>query len=924
MRTTLGYFRTTLAWTGSAVALAVAAGYPSTALSQTAEPQTAAPDTTTDQPDADKAGDIVVTGSRISRAGFDQPTPTTVIGDTELREGARPNLALVLNDQPQFKPTTTPATSTGATSASGAAPVDLRGLGSTRTLVLLNGRRFVGDNNLNLVPTSMVDRVEVVTGGASAAWGSGAIAGVVNIILKDDLKGVTLGAQSGVSSRGDGQRYSFDGSFGTSFADGKGHFMVGAEYVTDKGIPDRSSRPNLNSPAIITISPGVTKLVEDVNYTDRSHAGVITSGILSGQTFNSDGTLRPWNGPNALGIGGSDAVNLYDDIYATTPFDRLNVYARVSYDVGRAKFWADASYGRATTDYPFFPDLGEQVLTISATNPFLSQTIRNQLAAAGQTSFTFGRLFKDSFSWIFNSVRESKEGAIGVDGSFGSSWKYHAHFSHGQVYQNAQLQNSIITANFNKAINAATNSSGQIVCAVNADASTANDDPACAPINPFGENNISAAAHNYVAGAQQSLTTNKLDSTGVSLQGDLFRLWAGPVTIALGAEARWESQVQSRNALSRASAFIPNVYSSDLNGGFNVKEGFVETAVPLLDLAHTLKLDFNSAARYSYYSTSGGIWSWKLGGTARLFQDLLLRVTRSRDIRSPTISELFSTQRIGIGPTVDLDTAGRLGVIPGYNPTPATVTTFQGGNPNLVPEIGSTLTIGGSYSPSFIPGFSLSVDYYDIKIAGAITTLSASNLTLACKNGSAVACGRVVRDPVTQTLITAFANAQNIASIKTRGIDVEASYVLPLSHLSPNWDGALRFRTLATYISTFDQNTGVTDIDTAGDVGDSVALGVPHWRGTFSASYEGNSFGIDARARYVGGGKYDHQLTSLINNSIAARTYFDLGGQVKVKQFELFANVDNLFNVNAPLITTGSAYYDIVGTYVTMGARVKF
>ncbi len=180
--------------------------------------------------------EIIVTGSRIAKAGFDQPTPTTVVGEVELREGNRPNIQQVLNDQPQFRQTVTPQVSNGNTST-GTAPVDLRGLGTSRTLTLLNGRRFVGENNLNFVPTNLVQRVEVVTGGASAAWGSGAVAGVVNIILKNDLEGISVGGRTGISSRGDGAQYGFDASFGTHFAGGNGHFMIGADYIKDEGIP---------------------------------------------------------------------------------------------------------------------------------------------------------------------------------------------------------------------------------------------------------------------------------------------------------------------------------------------------------------------------------------------------------------------------------------------------------------------------------------------------------------------------------------------------------------------------------------------------------------------------------------------------------------------------------------------------------------
>lgn len=921
-----------LAHSGSAVAQATTAAQ--------------ADSTPAEQAGAGETGDereVVVTGSRIERAGFDQPTPTTVIGDVELRQGARPNIQQILNDQPQFRPTVTPQVSVGNTAA-GTAPVDLRGLGTARTLTLLNGRRFAGENNLNFVPTGLVERLEVVTGGASAAWGSGAVAGVVNIILKDDLDGLTVGGQSGISSRGDGARYGVDASFGTSFADGRGRIIVGAEYVDDKGILDRNTRPNLGSAAVVRVTPGSltdlrTELVRDVNLsafgTNQSQDGVITSGLFAGQVFNADGTLRAFRGPNARGIGGEDGRGLYDDVLASTPFSRLNAYGRASFDLGGATIWVDATYGRAATDAKFVPDFTIAPLTIQATNPFLSPTIRGQLAAAGQTSFTFGRVFNDIFELRFDTVRENKEGAIGIDGSFGGGrFKYNAYYTHGEVDADQKILNNRVPARFTNALNAVT-SGGQIVCAINADAITTNDDAACRPLNPFGRGNASPEAIAYVTGTQQSFSTSKLDAAGVELQGDLFSLWAGPVTVAVGAEARWEEFVSSRDAVTTAGAFGIPVFTSDLTGGFDVKEAFGEIALPVLDAEGVLKLDLNGAARYSDYSNSGGIWSWKVGGTARLFNDLLLRATRSRDIRSPSIGDLFAVRRINVAALVDRDTVGRAGVIPGYNANPATVTTFSGGNPDLVPEIGKTLTVGGSFSPSFFRGFNLSVDYFDIDISGAIVTLTATNLTFACSQGNQAACDRITRDPTTQTVTEARSNAQNIANIQTRGVDIEMSYLLRMSDLSENMPGSLRLRALATYTDRFIQSTGIPPIvNTAGDVGDAVAGGLPKWRATFGATYQNDDVGLDLRVRYVDGGKFNQLLVDnpatagtegLINNDISSRTYVDLGAQFKVlDRFTFFGNVNNLFDVDPPISTAGNIHYDIVGTYFTFGARVNF
>ena len=317
------------AWLGGvSVAAMLAFGFPGAALAQAtgASPADTPLPEQAGEGESGTEGEIVVTGSRINSAGFDQPTPTTVLGDVELRQGARPNIQQILNDQPQFRPTVTPQVSVGNTST-GTAPVDLRGLGTQRTLTLIEGRRFVGRNNLNFVPTNLIERVEVVTGGASAAWGSDAVAGVVNILLRDKLDGLSLGAQAGLSSRGDGARYGLDGSFGLPFAGGAGQFLIGAEYVEDQGILDRNSRRNLGSAGIARVSPFSatdlsTQLVRDVNFGNTAPDGLITSGVLAGQVFNSDGTLRPFRtgaplGPGAFPgqvLGGADAVGLYDFI----------------------------------------------------------------------------------------------------------------------------------------------------------------------------------------------------------------------------------------------------------------------------------------------------------------------------------------------------------------------------------------------------------------------------------------------------------------------------------------------------------------------------------------------------------------------------------------------------------------------------------
>ncbi|MDT9598880.1 TonB-dependent receptor domain-containing protein [Sphingosinicella rhizophila] len=890
-------------------------------------------DTPAEEAGAGESGnenEIVVTGSRIERAGFDQPTPTTVVGNTEIRQAAQPNLQQVLNEQPQIRNTSNPA-GTVANTGSGTAPVDMRGLGTARTLTLVNGRRFIGDNNLNFVPTNLVERIELVTGGASAAWGSGAVAGVVNIILNDDLEGFSLGANTGISSRGDGFRYGFDGSFGTHFADGRGHFMVGAEYVRDKRIgPNGMNDRPWYGADFVNIGGGQLELQPNINNNlivagqPVTLGGTILTSSLAGQLFNPDGSLRP--------ATAADAINVYETINVRSPLERIGSYARVSYDVGAgATIWADFAYGRTRVNQPFLPDTSAIALNISATNPFLSQTIRDQLALAGDPGFLLGRLSGDALFLQFEAERETFEGAVGIEGSLGGGWKYDAHFSHGQIKSKQFMRNSAISANLARAVNAV-QTPGGIVCAVNADANPANDDPACVAFNPFGVGAPSAAAIDYVTGTQSSFSTSKLDSAAVRLQGSPFSLWAGEVSVAFGAEARWEENIATNGELDRqgaSSIFGTPLYRNPTSGRTNVKEGFGEILLPLLD-TDQVKFELNGAARYSDYNRSGGIWSWKVGGTARLFDSLLLRATRSRDIRAPGIGELFSVSGLNIRNVVDLDPPpGAVDGQNGYDATP-TIRLLTGGNPNLVPEIGKTWTVGASVSPSFLRGFNLSVDYYDIKISGAIQAPDTRDLTLNCSQGDAEACARITRDPVTGTITEVRAQSANIASLQTNGIDIEASYLLPMSSIS-SLPGSLRFRVLANWTDKLLTQTPTcillnSCLQPIGSVGDTVVGGAPHWRGTFSTTYQSDALGLDLRVRYVGGGKFNEAQTNIVNNDISSRIYVDVGAQFKVMdKFTFFGNVRNLFDRDPPLaIQLGGTHYDTIGRYFTAGVKLDF
>ncbi len=927
----------------SALALTTALLHPSTALAQVKAPpanadQSRAADVTdpasagADEKQAGDQGDVIVTGSRIQRAGFEAPTPTTVLGDAEIRQGDRPSIAQVLDDQPQFRATSTPATTTGNTNNS-ASTADLRGLGAVRTLTLLNGHRFTGANDLSTVPISIIKRVDVVTGGASAAWGSGAVAGVVNIILDDAFKGVLLGADSGISSRGDDGRRAFQLTAGTSFAGGRGHVMVAGDYTTEDGAFGRSDRPNLRS-AIFQAGPtGPFTLANNVGYTILNTNGVILGGNAAQQVFNSDGSLSPLQlGSQTFGsftVGGN-AQNLYDFVAVTSPYDRENLFGRATFEISpAAKLWVDGSFSRVHSNFPFFPET--PLLLIKADNAFLTPTARAQLAGLGATyPLTVGRILTDigpNGYMSYRNVRRNLEFAGGLDGAFavmGHDFKYQSYYDHGELRSDETAYNQRITAKFNNAVDAVVGANGTIQCRINADAITTNDDPACVPLDLLGQGKASPAAIAYAFGAAHRITTTKLDAAGVNLSGSPFRTWAGPVDFAIGGDFRWESLTTNYVdplSLARALGTLPFTAT---NGRFNVKEGFAELNVPLIDIADKLHLEANGAARYSDYSTSGGIWSWKYGGTAKLFQQFLLRGSYSRDIRSPTIGEYFTNQALNLTNAVDPFTKTSL----------ANVRNFTGGNPDLTPETSHTLTLGGSVTPRLLQGFSFGGDYYKIDIKNVIATLALQDLLNLCYSrapGDASCAGVISRD-ASGTISSVSRTFLNLAEYKTRGLDFEASYTMPLNRLGGSLPGTLRFRALATRVLDLLINDGVHVSDRAGVVGDTTTFDTPKWRATGSVNYQSDTLGLDLRVRCVGGGQFNQPYDVngiafgqvITNATVGSRTYLDLGGQIKVRAFTLFGTINNVTDRDPPFVTYASPIYDMIGRYFSAGVKLKF
>lgn len=650
-------------------------------------------DSTSSMVPVEEGEPIVVTGSRIDTPGFEAPTPTLHMTKGSLDIGARPNIAAALNDLPQFRGTVSPQT-TGTNTNAGAAPVDLRGLGINRTLVLLDGRRFSSENDLNTVPTVLIKSVDIVTGGASAAWGSGAVAGVVNIVLDEDFRGLKLSAQAGVSSRGDAAERRFDAAAGAGFADGRGRVTIGAEYLDNKGVIPKASRPTVGRWSTVSAGNGDFMLAGNVGFANAAHGGLIMSGVLTGKAFNPDGSLRDFQYGTVIGndmIGGEGPSN--DDISPlVTPQRRYSALGRVSFAPGAGlKITAELRHSRMWNDYIWFGDHNRGNITITSDNAFLSPAISQQMLDAGQSSFRMGRFNSDFPFPRIDFERVTTQGTIALDGKIGARWRWSGYYSHGEYRNNLDTPGFVIGNNFNLAVDAVRDPvTGKPVCRI------ALTDPSsnCVPINLFGEGAPSPAALAYITGTPRQRATTTLDVGGFSLRGEPITLPAGPVSIAAGIEARREAIRQTVGALDLAKAFRSFNFAP-MSGSFTVKEAFGEILIPLMrDRPLFRKLELNAAIRLSDYDTTGSIWSWKLGATNEFFQGFRARFTRSRDIRSANLAELYTQQSTGYNTIID----------PVKNVN-VYVLSNGGGNPALQPEIANSLTAGFHYAPPRNPRF---------------------------------------------------------------------------------------------------------------------------------------------------------------------------------------------------------------------------
>lgn len=874
--------------------------------------------------------DIVVTGTRVVRDGYDAPTPTTVIGMETLEAKAPTTIVDALATLPAFKNMSTASTAgVGNSGTAGQSFVNLRGIGANRTLVLLDGQRVVPSTSIatvdvGILPTVLLERVDVVTGGASAAWGSDAVSGVVNFVLNSKLEGLKGNIESGITSHGDNATYKGSLAFGTRIGE-RLHLVVSGEVLKSEGVIP-NSRDNTRHPvATLVTNPAWTAtngqtrrlILPYAYFTAAAWGGVITAGPLRGTEFVGSGQTRPFQYGQYMGTtnqvlsGPADVPWLNELAYLALPQERAVGYAKLSWDAADGLSLYATGLIAGNKPGPYFTTPQNTAVTgaftIQRENPYLPNEVRQRMVGLGLTSFTLGRYSADWGRGEVSRSNETRRAVLGLQGQIADGWKVDAYAQYGWNRNTFIIGNNAITANVRNAIDVVQGPSGPI-CRSTVTAPT----NGCQPLNPFGTGQASAAALDYILGESRADLTLRQKVAAASISGEPFSTWAGPVSLAFGAEYRREEAVQTSDPLSQAGVFaIGNPKA--LKGAFDVKEGFVETVVPLAvdgpDGVHAI--DLNGAIRFTNYSTSGDVVTWKVGLNYEPVPGLRFRGTRSRDIRAPNILELYTAPIQQSASVID----------PITNTQPLTQ-TFSVGNPNLVPEEADTTAVGVVLQPRFLPGFQASVDYYKIKIAGAIATLSLQEIVNRCFSGNAALCALVTRAPGTNAITRIDNPFLNLQSVTTDGLDIELGYRAPLA------GGNFSIRLLASRLFSLVTSDGTTAIDRAGDI----LNGQPKWSGNLTASYASGGFRIVADASYLGSGKYDNTFvlpTDINDNNVPARALlnlqlaYDLG--VKGQRRELFFNVANLFDTTPPPIFTisGGPNYDRVGRAFRVGFRFE-
>ena len=1016
---------------------------------------------------ASPEGTIVVTGSRIPRPNFDTIQPSVVVDSSAIEQRGFETVFQALNELPVFGVPGNSPVGAGQQGAFGTGQsfVNFLGLGDQRTLVLVNGRRFISSNtsglfgatfsgqqvDLGQINTKLIDRVETIAIGGAPIYGSDAIAGTVNVVLKHDYQGFDVDGQYGVASRGDAPNWRIRAIAGKNFLDGRANLTASGEYNKGKGLL-WNDRKNLSNAIFYDVCPPTSSFSQCVYLNQRFpfFGGESGTPLVGGAVFGLDFPLAPDQDDLIFGPGTSFGVLdpngndvMFDPAGNFIPIDygappggldnSLNTLNRIGgngFDIGNVlqilsdterynanlighfditddvRLFGEAWYGYSKStqlrNQPIYtcgcfgiaPGEPAGNLIISVDNPFLTDEQRalildniqnnplsdQNILGISQDYFYLTRANTDLYPAVAPFRDRLTRFVLGLEGKFemaGRSWNWEVVGNRGRSHtRGRELQ--VNEQNFQNAVNAVLDSNGNIVCAPHTNSPFPTLSSECVPLNLFGSGRSSQAALDYVLSQAGGDTVNTQTVFTADINGPLFKLPGGDLSVALGVETRREESHFDPSDFYRGGpdpdpavddngdgdpandfvSFYQGVPIQPVDGAFRTKELFGEITADVVSPSNAIpgiySLDFQGAARYVHHSVAGGDVTWTVGSRYAPVRDIAFRGNFTKAIRAPSIQEstiptstFFNSavdpcdvENLGSGPDpatreANCLAAGPLSVPPDFVSTSSDLTFLQGikGNPNLKNERSDAFSVGGVITPRFIPRLTVSVDYIKIRLRDAITNFTASQVVAACYDSASFPdnefCDLVRRNETTRQLSFVNTSFFNADELKYRGIVASWDYRFRTPFLGAN--SAIGIS--GSYQRLFELSTRAGADNSKVD--DAGKLGYPKNSGVLNVNYSNGPFSLLANFNYTG--KVTNVLQGVEepegfreHNVSDAVIYTNLGARVELKEgFRIFADIENVFDKGVPFPVPaqgGSVTYfpGVLGRYFRMGAGVHF
>lgn len=911
--------------------------------------------------------EIVVTGSRLKRRDFNAPSPISTIDSETLAYSGQTTLEETLNQMPQVMP------AMGRTSnnpGTGTSTVDLRGLGSQRTLVLLNGRRLAPSGagssvDLNTLPQALMERVEIITGGAATVYGSDAIAGVVNFVTRDDYDGFGLEASAYTTEKGDSNIYDLNLSYGHEFANGRGNLAAFVSFYDreetfagDRKIADTAYFETWEG----EIVPGGSS---------RTPPGV----VVFPQVDFGNGPTRTTFDPNGVPreyIFENDFYNYAPVTYLQIPMTRYSGGIFFNYDLaGSLETYVEFTHTRNLIKQNLAPVPADLFLTVNLDNPVLTpeamQLFMDNFIPSGPNlvDFAFRKRLTDLGPRIFDSTKDYTRFVAGLRGDIGSEWDFDIWATYTQSDEEVLVLNIASRSRFLQ---------GMLVDPVTGQCYVPSD--GCVPLDVFGEGRLSAEGTEFIRLPNLVNTgtrTQKLASAVVA--GPLFDTWAGSVESAFGVEWRDDTgSFESDEALFTGDA-LGLFAQSGINGTESVYEVYGEALFPLTqDMTMADFLAIEIGARYSNYKNAGEVNTYKYGGEWQPVEGVRFRTMVQKSVRAPNLAEAFEEQTRDsfsyVGPNTSQDPCSasadpigagnvekcvlqgipenQLGIYEATSSFPATY--IYGGNPDLIPESADTFTLGVVLNLDFIPKWQISVDYFDLEVTDTIGDLDATLVCFDANNSENLFCNNIRRDPISYNVIELFEPVVNRGSLKTTGIDTQVHYQSELpGFLSIGNAGAdINLNVIWTHLTqnSFQENAVAESYECAGKFGfpcnwfkDGTTY--PDDRVTTNINYLAGDLNIHLTWRWIGGSDNAVPIWTdiigapdpdLVVADIGSENYIDLGfGYQFTDNIHARFNVLNLLDSDPPFVADAAwqnnvdtGMYDIFGRSYFLGVSLQY